>query len=161
VSTGLLAFLCDVDVAAVAYEMKHGEIFVVVSAAAVGFGFVQHVDYFLESSEEVATMIGLNAAAAAAAEAWAVETLNLVDVAAVDLFESVAVDIVVVPDAEVVGAVEVAVAVVVTDHVALVTIGATEASVVVADVVVVAAACIASLFASRLLFLLQLALHSK
>jgi len=158
VSTGLLAFLCDVDVAAVAYEMKHGEIFVVVSAAAVDFGFVQHVDYFLESSEEVATMIDLNAAAA---EAWAVETLNPVDVAAVDLFESVAVGIVVVPDAEVVGAVEVAVAVVVTDHVALVTIGATEASVVVADVVVVAAACIASLFASRLLFLLQLALHSK
>jgi len=159
----LLAFLCDVDVAAVAYVMKHGEIFVVVSAAAVDFGFVQHVDYFLESSEEVATMIGLNAAAAAAAaaEAWAVETLNPVDVAAVDLFESVAVDIVVVPDAEVVGAVEVAVAVVVTDHVALVTIGATEASVVVADVAVVAAACIASLFASRLLFLLQLALHSK
>jgi len=101
---------------------------------------------------------------AAAAEAWAVETLNPVDVAAVEsvgLFESVAVDIVVVPDAEVVGAVEGAVAVVVTDHVALVTIGATEASVVVAVADVVAAACIASLFASRLLFLLQLAQHSK
>ena len=46
-STGLLAYLCDVDVAIVVYVMKQGEIFAVVSA--VDDGFVQHVDYFLES----------------------------------------------------------------------------------------------------------------